>query len=684
MKLTVGRGAYAGGFALPAILIVSTVMIAILVASIAAAASSRVSLDSQYYNLLAKQAAQSGVARANECLSSNGYVPQWSTVAASRDLRPNSDCTGATMVGSGVSAYVVGDGVGPSLNVRTRYSIEAPDGSGVGSILKVIGTTELVRTSSPFNVWRSFQQELYHRIEAPQAVACPEGFIPVPGDSRFNTNDFCIGKYEAKNVGGKAVSQAGGAPYADISQTQAITAAANSCAGCRLVSEAQWLTVAHNVAGVASNWSNNSVGNGAMYRGHTDNNPSGAQAAGIDDTNGYFNTSNSSGEQRRTLMLNNGEIIWDFSGNISEYTSGTVSGSGNQPGGSGYTWRQWNAIGGTGTVNPNPFPVFGTPAASGWTSAHGIGQINSSNSESGLRAFIRGGNSGDNSNAGIFSLGLDNSPSSTAGYIGFRIAFEPLSEISCTSGFIPVPGNSLFGTNNFCVSKYEAKNNGSGTVVSQPGTAPWVSITQTNAITTAANACTACRLIGEAEWLTIAHDIVNVPSNWSGGSVGSGYVYRGHSDGSPASNLTASSDDTNGYVGTGNVSGDQKRTLTLSNGQVIWDFAGNAWEWTSGQITGGQPGASSYAWREWNAVTGIGTLSPNPFPVFATSAASGWTGAANGIGQFYSSTADATLRATRRGGSRALGNSTGIFTLSYGSDPSASGSDIGFRVVEIK
>ena len=28
----------------------------------------------------------------------------------------------------------------------------------------------------------------------------------------------------------------------------------------------------------------------------------------------------------------------------------------------------------------------------------------------------------------------------------------------------------------------------------------------------------------------------------------------------------------------------QKRTLTLSNGEVIWDFAGNVWQWVDGTV----------------------------------------------------------------------------------------------------
>ncbi len=39
---------------------------------------------------------------------------------------------------------------------------------------------------------------------------CPEGYIPVPGNAEYGTGDFCVAKYEMKNVGGVAKSQACG------------------------------------------------------------------------------------------------------------------------------------------------------------------------------------------------------------------------------------------------------------------------------------------------------------------------------------------------------------------------------------------------------------------------------------------------------------------------------------------
>ncbi|MDD4049835.1 MAG: SUMF1/EgtB/PvdO family nonheme iron enzyme [Candidatus ainarchaeum sp.] len=188
---------------------------------------------------------------------------------------------------------------------------------------------------------------------------------------------------------------------------------------------------------------------------------------------------------------------------------------------------------------------------------------------------------------------------------------------SCPEGYIPVPGNHLYGTMNenggFCVSKYEMKmdvngdgkgnlvadypdcNTGSltyntysyelcptpGTLVSTPEGSPVTRISQTEAIA----ACEAIggHLITNNEWMTIVRNIEQVPSNWSSGTVGQGYIYSGHNDGTPGGALEASID-TNGYAGTGQSSGSQRRTLTLTNGEVIWDLAGNVRQWTSDTI----------------------------------------------------------------------------------------------------
>jgi prepilin-type N-terminal cleavage/methylation domain-containing protein len=273
---------------------------------------------------------------------------------------------------------------------------------------------------------------------------------------------------------------------------------------------------------------------------------------------------------------------------------------------------------------------------------------------------------------------------------------------TCPAGFIPVPGSGTYNTNDFCVMKYEAKNV-SGVATSQASNTPWSSISQTSSMSTAANACSGCHLITEFEWMTIAQNVLSVPSNWSGGAVGSGYIYSGHCDNSPGSSLAATTDDSDGggvvnaggYFGTGDSSTDvgvtngmvgmsQRRTLTLTNGSVIWDIAGNLWEWTSSQTAGGQPGVTGAGYgtydREWPDVTNPGTIIPNPAPSTTGIANAGsWT-SANGVGRIWSSTEETVLHGFFRGGSWNNLTIAGPLALSLGNVPSYTGTARGFRV----
>jgi len=59
------------------------------------------------------------------------------------------------------------------------------------------------------------------------------------------------------------------------------------------------------------------------------------------------------------------------------------------------------------------------------------------------------------------------------------------NNIVCPEGYVFIYGNAVLGTSDFCVMKYEAKNDGSGKAVSTASGTPWVNITQTDAITAA-------------------------------------------------------------------------------------------------------------------------------------------------------------------------------------------------------
>ena len=260
-----------------------------------------------------------------------------------------------------------------------------------------------------------------------------------------------------------------------------------------------------------------------------------------------------------------------------------------------------------------------------------------------------------------------------------KLKVNPIGQV-CPTGYIPVPGSSTFGTNDFCVMQYEAKNVG-GIATSQAGTTPWASITQTAAIT----ACTASggHLITNNEWMTIARNAEQVASNWSGGSVGSGGMYRGN----------VGLDDALGYDGSDPEYGtgrNSKASLTLSNGQVIWDLSGNVWEWTNNTIACGAAQCTTdempydatpaSEWIEFNTINTYGQLSYDQIrpsnPAWIST---------QGMGKLYTdydvASPSGNTHAFRRGGY--WGNTTiaGAFALHLGDAPAGSFTQVGFRCV---
>lgn len=258
----------------------------------------------------------------------------------------------------------------------------------------------------------------------------------------------------------------------------------------------------------------------------------------------------------------------------------------------------------------------------------------------------------------------------------------------CPQNFINVPGSQTYGTDDFCVMKYEAKRVGSTTTpISKASGSPWASVSQADAIAYSSNVagCVGCHLITEAEWLTIAQNVLSVASNWSGLAVGSGYIYIGHIDNVPYGPLSADTNDANGYFNTGNVANNpQRRTLTLTNGEVIWDFSGNLAEWTSGTATVGQPGISGevgYTWKEYISVNSLGSLLPNVMPASTDLAGAGtWTASSNGIGRLYSNSGETGLRAFLRSGNWNYTSSAGVLSLNLSYAPDYVSGYNGFRV----
>lgn len=251
----------------------------------------------------------------------------------------------------------------------------------------------------------------------------------------------------------------------------------------------------------------------------------------------------------------------------------------------------------------------------------------------------------------------------------------------CPDNYIFVPALAGYTTLDFCVAKYEMKTDGYGMPISQAAGTPWVSIDRPSARAKCKALGVGFDMISNDQWQSIARNIAGVGSNWFGGVVGgAGQLNRGHSDGLPNNFLAAVTDDNDPCNGTGQTCSSstwdsQRRTHTLSNGNVIWDFAGNVAEWVTNDSNISN-GATAYI-----STLNDGLLRQTRFgaasgTICTTTGSSPYCGM--GQGQFAF-----TSGGVHRGGDWTSGIATGIFATSLNTVTSVGTASKGFRCVFI-
>lgn len=286
----------------------------------------------------------------------------------------------------------------------------------------------------------------------------PENWIKVSGNPAYGTADFWVMKYEAKCIGttsalgltapntvsqtysntttpctsanGRYVASApSGYSIASISHDTAKTYCQSLGVGFHLITNDEWMTIARDAEQVASNWTSGSVGSGNLFGGHMDNSPNLAQVASMNDADGYYNTGNSApSNQRRTLVLSNGEVIWDLSGNLWEHvmrdTSDTLTSQLNQPD-TAISDGQWKTSEFTAlTSYGNMSYDMIRPSNSSWNSTYGVGRIHHCDGCTNAidqNVFLRG-NRWSDSVAGVYGLYLNWAAGQTDNSVGFRCA----------------------------------------------------------------------------------------------------------------------------------------------------------------------------------------------------------------------------------------------------------------------
>jgi len=303
-------------------------------------------------------------------------------------------------------------------------------------------------------------------------VHCPEGWVEVPRDNKHTFQNFCVQKYEfttpsSAEAASSPPYQGGDAegvlPLTNVSLAEAKNYCRSLGEGMHLVTDAEWMTVAEQIAGlpindtdgadglqmangialspdpspapvVAGEGSEPNINDCNLYKNLGDASNAFSPTCQLQGTNGSTNDFGYTGTNAnfamsydpavagraslRTAVLPNGQIIWDIAGNAAEWVdevSNAEDGPISSTPASG--WLEYSDIIKYGNMSVD------RPSGYWWNSTNGIGQVYTDyGAGNALRGSVRGGSFKDGSKAGVFALDLSHSPTEKSESIGFRCA----------------------------------------------------------------------------------------------------------------------------------------------------------------------------------------------------------------------------------------------------------------------
>lgn len=222
------------------------------------------------------------------------------------------------------------------------------------------------------------------------------------------------------------------------------------------------------------------------------------------------------------------------------------------------------------------------------------------------------------------------------------------------SEYITVPGRTLCNglvVPEFKVMAYPAAFGEAGVPVSVPDLKPWVNVSYYQAKEAAERA--GLGLLRESQAIALVHDIIEQDENWTSGKVGKGRLYAGLHKGSVSGP----------QAGNYEPSDPEERTwYVLSNGERIYHWSGNVWQWIFDDLHGDENGIIAERFEKGDPSITC-PYSPKEKGIgMYPKAGSDWSGSA-------------PVRGCRWGG----GAFVGAFSLG-GSAPTNSGYDgVGFR-----
>jgi formylglycine-generating enzyme required for sulfatase activity len=300
-------------------------------------------------------------------------------------------------------------------------------------------------------------------------VHCPEGWVEVPRDNKHTFQNFCVMKNEYALTPQPPLPEGEGeTPLTNVNLAEAKNYCRALGEGYHLVTDAEWLTIAEQIAGLPINDmsdanpqinANLQIANGItggdavetrhasslptddpnvndcnLYKKLSDPGNAFSPACQISGTNGNtsdfgytdtganfsmtYDPAQTGRASLRTAVLPNGQIIWDIAGNAAEWVD-EIANADDGPISStpASGWLEYSDVvkyGNMSAVRPSGY---------WWTSANGIGQLYSDyDAGSELRGSVRGGSFQDGEKAGVFALNLSKSPEYKGEDVGFRCA----------------------------------------------------------------------------------------------------------------------------------------------------------------------------------------------------------------------------------------------------------------------
>lgn len=291
--------------------------------------------------------------------------------------------------------------------------------------------------------------------------------------------------------------------------------------------------------------------------------------------------------------------------------------------------------------------------------------------------------------------------------------FSAKYEVSaCPFNYVQVEENNAVGTTyNFCVAKYEMKCSDSegvncpegDTPLSKPDGKPWVNVSMSKAKAACESLGPQYKLIRNKEWMAMAREAENNVFNWTDfkkvnlNQSSPSYnpkasLNRGHSNNMPSEYLAAADNDNEACFGLTDIDESKcsaliwhinKRTHNLNADRIIWDIAGNVWEWVD--FESDKKPSADWSWKELEDVVFINNGPGDPSNTDIQDngllpSISGLNAQEHGIGVYYSS-ANSYKSTMRRGGNKDHGIGAGVYSAVLRESIGEASPDVGFRCV---